>query len=77
MAKFVRSSKYRHVFGSAAKKTECYDSLRITKNPLENHFIAINAKFIALCIDAGGGGAFVVIPHEKVTFNFLKYSVKV
>jgi len=61
----VRASKFRHVFGQAAKKTECYDSLRITKNSLENYYIAINAKYIALCIDAGGGGAFVVIPHEK------------
>ena len=62
----MRASKFRHVFGQAAKKTECYDSLRITKNSLENYYIAINAKYIALCIDAGGGGAFVVIPHEKV-----------
>ena len=63
----MRASKFRHVFGQAAKKTECYDSLRITKNSLENYYIAINAKYIALCIDAGGGGAFVVIPHEKVS----------
>ena len=72
--KFVRASKYRHVFGQASKKTECYDSLRITKNSLENYYIAINSKYIALCIDAGGGGAFVIIPHEKVIFRVLEFS---
>lgn len=67
----MRSSKFRHVFGQAAKKAEVYDSLRISKNPLENTYIAINAKYLALCIDSGGGGAFVVIPHEKVRVNLM------
>eukprot|EP00794_Sanderia_malayensis_P014260 gene14260-15747_t len=63
--RFVRASKFRHVFGSAAKKADCFDALRITKSPIENYFIAINSKFVALCIDAGGGGAFVVLPIDK------------
>ena len=66
--RFVRPSKFRHVYGSAAKKAECFDSLRITKSPIEAYFIAVNSEFLALCIDAGGGGAFVVLPLDKVFF---------
>ena len=66
--RFVRASKFRHVFGTAAKRADTFESLRITKNSYENLFLAINAKFVALCIDAGGGGAFVVMPLEKVLF---------
>eukprot|EP00794_Sanderia_malayensis_P014259 gene14259-15746_t len=65
--KSVRASKFRHVFGSGAKKGDCYEPCtRVTKSPIESNFVAINSKFVALCIDTGGGGgAFVVIPINK------------
>jgi len=32
MSKVVRSSKYRHVFGTAAKPEECYNNIKLSKN---------------------------------------------
>ena len=62
----VRTSKFRHVFGSAAKQDNCYDGFRVTKNANDSQFCAVNTKFIAVVCEAGGGGAFSVIPVTKV-----------
>lgn len=62
----VRSSKYRHVFGQAQKRDQCYDNIRITKNSWDANFCAVNPKFLAVVIEAAGGGAFLVLPLNKV-----------
>lgn len=62
----VRSSKFRHVFGSACKREQCYDNIRITKNSWDSNFCAVNPKFLAIVIEAAGGGAFLVVPLSKV-----------
>lgn len=62
---FVRKSKFRHVFGQAAKKDQCYEGFRVTNCAFEGNFIAANGKWIAFCVEVGGGGAFVVLPHDK------------
>jgi len=62
---FVRKSKFRHVFGQAGKKEQCFEGFRATNCAFEGNFIAANGKWIAFCVEVGGGGAFQVIPHDK------------
>ena len=66
MAKIVRSSKFRHVFGTASKSDCCYNNVKITKSPWESNMCAVNSKFVAVVLESQGGGAFTVIPVEKV-----------
>ncbi|XP_069866580.1 coronin-2A isoform X2 [Dipodomys merriami] len=60
-----RSSKFRHVFGKAASKENCYDSVPITRSVHDNHFCAVNPHFIAVVTECAGGGAFLVIPLHQ------------
>lgn len=64
MSKFVRQSKVRHVHGSFQKET--YQDIRITKNSWDSNFCAVNPKFLAVVVSAAGGGAFLVLPLEKL-----------
>lgn len=64
----VRSSKFRHVFGTAYKHDQCYDGIRVTKNAHDSPFCSVNTKFLAVVVEAGGGGAFIVLPLEKVVW---------
>lgn len=64
--KFVRASKYRHVFGQAAKKELCYENLKITKNAWDSNIIDSNGKYLSVNWDSSGGGAFAVIPLSEV-----------
>ncbi|CAN7988059.1 unnamed protein product [Ixodes pacificus] len=61
----VRTSKFRHVFGQALKREQCYDNIRITKQSWDSNFCAVNPKFLAIIIEAAGGGAFMVLPLNK------------
>lgn len=63
--KFVRASKYRHVFGQASKKELCYENLKITKNAWDSNIITTNGKYLACNWDASGGGAFAIIPLSE------------
>ncbi|KAF2277960.1 actin-binding protein-like protein [Westerdykella ornata] len=64
--RFVRASKYRHVFGRGTKKEQCYDNLRISKNAWDTNLIKANPEYISVNWEASGGGAFAVIPiNEK------------
>ncbi|CAH2355950.1 coronin-like protein [[Candida] railenensis] len=64
--KFVRASKFRHVFGQAAKKELCYENLKITKNAWDSNIIQSNGKYLSVTWDSSGGGAFAVIPIDEV-----------
>lgn len=64
---FVRSSKYRHVFGTPAKKDLCYDNIKVTKTPHESLMCAVNKKFVAVVLESQGGGAFIVAPITEVS----------
>lgn len=61
----VRQSKFRHVFGQALKRDQCYDNIRITTSSWDSTFCAVNSKFIAIITEAAGGGAFLVVPLER------------
>ncbi|CAN9506016.1 unnamed protein product [Ophioblennius macclurei] len=63
--KVVRSSKFRHVFGQAAKADQCYDDIRISQMTWDSNFCSVNPKFVAMIVDASGGGSFMVLPLIK------------
>ncbi|ESN90362.1 hypothetical protein HELRODRAFT_71055 [Helobdella robusta] len=62
---FLRSSKFRHVFGCPFKKEACYEGLKATKSAHDTNFCAVNPQFLAVVIESSGGGDFVVLPIEK------------
>ncbi|TNN70076.1 Coronin-1B [Liparis tanakae] len=63
--KVVRSSKFRHVFGQAVKTDQCYDDIRISQMTWDSNFCSVNPKFVAMIVDASGGGSFMVLPLSK------------
>lgn len=62
----VRQSKFRHVFAQAWKAEQCLDDIRVTRVTWDGQLCAANPKFIAVITEAGGGGAFLVLPLAKV-----------
>ncbi|MBN3278796.1 COR1C protein, partial [Polyodon spathula] len=62
----VRQSKFRHVFGQAVKNDQCYDDIRVSRVTWDSSFCAVNPKFVAIIIEASGGGAFLVLPLHKL-----------
>uniref|UniRef100_A0A671Y961 Coronin n=1 Tax=Sparus aurata TaxID=8175 RepID=A0A671Y961_SPAAU len=63
--KVVRTSKFRHVFGQGVKADQCYDDIRISQMTWDSNFCSVNPKFVAMIVDASGGGAFMVLPLSK------------
>lgn len=61
----VRASKFRHVFGTAAKPEECFNDLRLANIAWDSNFVCANQKFWAVLWEAGGGGSFAVLPLDK------------
>ncbi|KAM9208892.1 coronin-6 [Dugong dugon] len=61
----VRQSKFRHVFGQAAKADQTYEDIRVSKVTWDSSFCAVNPKFLAIIVEAGGGGAFMVLTLAK------------
>lgn len=61
----VRASKYRHVFGSVAKKEDTYDELRITRTAWDSNYVTATPSQFGVIWEAGGGGAFAVIPFSR------------
>jgi len=62
----VRQSKFRHVFGQQRKKEECLDGIRISRNAWDSNFCSVNPVFIAIVLEAQGGGSFMVLPQSLV-----------
>lgn len=67
MRRVVRQSKFRHVFGQAVKNDQCYDDIRVSRVTWDSSFCAVNPRFVAIIVDASGGGAFLVLPLHKVS----------
>ncbi|KAK2600290.1 Coronin-like protein crn1 [Conoideocrella luteorostrata] len=64
--RFVRASKYRHVFGKSTRKEFCYDNLHISRNAWDTNLVKVNPEYLSVNWDSSGGGAFAVIPlNEK------------
>lgn len=62
----VRKSKFRHVYGCAAKKEECYEGLKIMRNVQDGNVCAVNPRFLAVIVESAGGGVFAVLPIDKI-----------
>lgn len=60
----MRPSKYRHVFGQAAKREHCYENLKPTLSAYDSNIIQANGKYLAL--NSNGIGAFTVIPIDEI-----------
>ncbi|CAB4054363.1 CORO2 [Lepeophtheirus salmonis] len=58
-------SKFRHVYGSPAKKALTYENIKITRNAHDSNYCAVNPKFLAVVVEVGGGGSFLVIPLDR------------
>ncbi|XP_056444315.1 uncharacterized protein LOC130380910 isoform X2 [Gadus chalcogrammus] len=65
LRRVVRQSKFRHVFGQAVRNDQIYDDIRVSRVTWDSSFCAVNPKFVAIIIDASGGGAFLVLPLQK------------
>ncbi|KAM7369020.1 hypothetical protein PAMP_013319 [Pampus punctatissimus] len=65
LRRVVRQSKFRHVFGQALRNDQCYDDIRVSRVTWDSSFCAVNPKFVAIIIEASGGGAFLVLPLQK------------
>lgn len=65
MSRFVRPSKYRHVYPNVAKKEACYENVKVSNNAWDTNLIAANGKYISINWNASGGGAFAVLPINR------------
>uniref|UniRef100_A0A8C4S9H7 Coronin n=1 Tax=Erpetoichthys calabaricus TaxID=27687 RepID=A0A8C4S9H7_ERPCA len=61
----VRQSKFRHVFGQPLKADQSYEDIRVSRVTWDSSFCAVNPKFLAIIVESGGGGAFLVVPLSK------------
>ncbi|XP_065841761.1 coronin-1A-like [Oscarella lobularis] len=74
MSRFVRSSKFRHVNGTAFKRDDSYEGFQVTRSAHDGDFCAVNTKYIAIIPEVAGGGAFFVHPLDKPgRFDTAKY----
>merc|ERR1712137_827712 len=65
MSRIVRSSKYRHVFGSAEKKEDCFDGVKVSGTAWDTNKVAASNKFVACIWEAGGGGSFACLANDQ------------
>ncbi|KAK1769123.1 hypothetical protein QBC33DRAFT_342980 [Phialemonium atrogriseum] len=63
--RFVRASKYRHVFGKSTRKEFCYDNIHISRNAWDTNLVKVNPEYLSVNWESSGGGAFAVIPLEE------------
>lgn len=67
------SSKYRHVFGTAAKNDQCFSALRIQNSAWDSNAICCSASLVAVP-SQGGGGPVLIIPYDKTGKQAANYS---
>ncbi|WOO82822.1 Coronin-like protein crn1 [Vanrija pseudolonga] len=60
MSRFVRPSKYRHVFGNRSKVN--YENAKISGSAWDTDLVTASGKYIAVNWQVSGGGAFAVLP---------------
>ncbi|KZT38990.1 microtubule binding protein [Sistotremastrum suecicum HHB10207 ss-3] len=62
MARFVRASKYRHVFGHLGKKEYSIDNVKVTGSAWDTNMIAASGSYLSINWNSSGGGAFAILP---------------
>ncbi|KAJ3127958.1 Coronin-like protein crn1 [Nowakowskiella sp. JEL0407] len=65
MSRFVRASKYRHVYGTPNKRDQCFDNLKVSRSAWDTNLVKANPLFISVNIEASGGGSFAVLGHNQ------------
>ncbi|BFZ60390.1 Coronin-like protein crn1 [Saitoella coloradoensis] len=63
--RFVRASKYRHIYGNSTKRELCYDNVKVTKNAWDSNLMKVNPLYLSINWNASGGGAFAVVPLNE------------
>ncbi|KAF8075319.1 microtubule binding protein [Lyophyllum atratum] len=62
MSRFVRASKYRHVFGQPAKKEHGIENVKVTNSAWDTNIISASGQYLSVNWNASGGGAFAILP---------------
>ncbi|KAI0730409.1 microtubule binding protein [Earliella scabrosa] len=62
MSRFVRASKYRHVFGQQGKKEYGFDNVKVTNSAWDTNVISASTRYVSLNWNSSGGGAFAILP---------------
>ncbi|KIM38103.1 hypothetical protein M413DRAFT_250886 [Hebeloma cylindrosporum] len=62
MSRFVRASKYRHVFGQPSKKEHGIENVKVTNSAWDTNIISASGQYISVNWNASGGGAFAILP---------------
>eukprot|EP00735_Rhodelphis_limneticus_P009168 TRINITY_DN2581_c0_g1::TRINITY_DN2581_c0_g1_i1::g.19113::m.19113 TRINITY_DN2581_c0_g1::TRINITY_DN2581_c0_g1_i1::g.19113 ORF type:complete len:470 (+),score=178.11,sp/Q9WUM4/COR1C_MOUSE/35.97/2e-102,DUF1900/PF08954.6/3.1e-50,DUF1899/PF08953.6/1.3e-18,WD40/PF00400.27/2.6,WD40/PF00400.27/50,WD40/PF00400.27/0.0049,WD40/PF00400.27/3.9e+03,MMS1_N/PF10433.4/0.14 TRINITY_DN2581_c0_g1_i1:62-1411(+) len=65
MSNIVRSSSYRHVFGTVWKNEQCYLNMKPLVSALDSNFLDANSKFFATPWNTSGGGALCVHTYDQ------------
>ncbi|KAE8150367.1 hypothetical protein BDV25DRAFT_154594 [Aspergillus avenaceus] len=64
--RFVRDSKYRNLYPEdPPRKDQCYDNVRVSENHWDSNLLKVNPKYLSVNWQAGGGGAFAVVPLSE------------
>ncbi|EPQ56212.1 DUF1900-domain-containing protein [Gloeophyllum trabeum ATCC 11539] len=62
MSRFVRPSKYRHVFGQTGKKEYGIENVKVSNTAWDTNLISASGRYISVNWNASGGGAFAILP---------------
>ncbi|KZV84974.1 DUF1900-domain-containing protein [Exidia glandulosa HHB12029] len=62
MSRFVRASKYRHIFGQPGKKEYAVDNVKLTNSAWDTNMLAASGRYLSINWLSSGGGAFAVLP---------------
>ncbi|KAF5316705.1 hypothetical protein D9619_006802 [Psilocybe cf. subviscida] len=62
MSRFVRASKYRHVFGQPAKKEHSLENVKVTNSAWDTNIVSASGQYLSVNWNASGGGAFAILP---------------
>ena len=65
MSRIVRQSKFRHVFGTAEKKENCFDGVQVSGGAWDTNKVCASNKFVAAIWESQGGGSFAVLANEN------------
>ncbi|EAU90771.1 microtubule binding protein [Coprinopsis cinerea okayama7 len=62
MSRFVRASKYRHVFGQSAKKEYGFENAKVTNSAWDTNIVSASGQYLSINWNSSGGGAFAILP---------------
>ena len=66
--RFVRASKYRHVYGTSHKRDLCYDNLKVSRSAWDTNLVKVNPLFISVNLEASGGESLRVLSRILGSF---------